>query len=122
MVRQTLLLISDMRQVYLAEILTKKGLNVRCLDIRNSQTAKEQLEKLCDFLKETKILILPVPIAKIRDQQVLNEILNKNVRIQSHSTISKKTIRESIYDRIQLLLKGYKLLFLNKKINFIVFI
>lgn len=49
-------------------------------------------------------------------------LLNKNVRIQSHSTISKKTIRESIYDRIQLLLKGYKLLFLNKKINFIVYL
>ena len=48
--------------------------------------------------------------------------LNKNVRIQSHSTISKKTIRGSIYDRIQLLLKGYKLLFLNKKINFIVYL
>ena len=48
--------------------------------------------------------------------------LNKNVRIQSHSTISKKAIRESIYDRIQLLLKGYKLLFLNKKINFIVYL
>ena len=48
--------------------------------------------------------------------------LNKNVRIQSHSTISKKTIRESIYDRIQLLLKGYKLLFLNKKINYIVYL
>lgn len=48
--------------------------------------------------------------------------LNKNVRIQSHSTISKKTIRESIYDCIQLLLKGYKLLFLNKKINFIVYL
>ena len=48
--------------------------------------------------------------------------LNKNVRTQSHSTISKKTIRESIYDRIQLLLKGYKLLFLNKKINFIVYL
>ena len=48
--------------------------------------------------------------------------LNKNVRIQSHSTIAKKTIRESIYDRIQLLLKGYKLLFLNKKINFIVYL
>lgn len=48
--------------------------------------------------------------------------LNKDVRIQSHSTISKKTIRESIYDRIQLLLKGYKLLFLNKKINFIVYL
>lgn len=48
--------------------------------------------------------------------------LNKNVRIQSHSTISKKTVRESIYDRIQLLLKGYKLLFLNKKINFIVYL
>lgn len=48
--------------------------------------------------------------------------LNKNVRMQSHSTISKKTIRESIYDRIQLLLKGYKLLFLNKKINFIVYL
>ena len=48
--------------------------------------------------------------------------LNRNVRIQAHSTISKKTIRESIYDRIQLLLKGYKLLFLNKKINFIVYL
>ena len=48
--------------------------------------------------------------------------LNKNVRIQSHSTISQKNIRESIYDRIQLLLKGYKLLFLNKKINFIVYL
>ena len=48
--------------------------------------------------------------------------LNKNVRIQSYSTISKKTIRESIYNRIQLLLKGYKLLFLNKKINFIVYL
>ena len=48
--------------------------------------------------------------------------LNRNVRIQSHSTISKKTIRESIYDRIQLLIKGYKLLFLNKKINFIVYL
>lgn len=48
--------------------------------------------------------------------------LNKNVRIQSHSTISQKTIRESIYDRIHLLLKGYKLLFLNQKINFIVYL
>ena len=48
--------------------------------------------------------------------------LNRNVKIQSHSTISKKTIRESIYDRIQLLIKGHKLLFLNKKINFIVYL
>ncbi|WP_308521701.1 MFS transporter [uncultured Veillonella sp.] len=48
--------------------------------------------------------------------------LNRNVKIQSHSTISKKTIRESIYDRIQLLIKGYKLLFLNKKNNFIVYL
>ena len=44
--RQTILLISDMRQVYLAEILTKKGHNVRCLDIRNRETALQQLEKL----------------------------------------------------------------------------
>ena len=35
-----------MRQVYLAEILTKKGMSVRCLDIRNSQTVEEQLLKL----------------------------------------------------------------------------
>lgn len=48
--------------------------------------------------------------------------LNRNVRIQSHSTISQKTIRQSIYYRIQLLIKGYKLLFLNKKINFIVYL
>ena len=48
--------------------------------------------------------------------------LNRNVRIQSYSTISQKTIKQSIYDRIQLLIKGYKLLFLNKKINFIVYL
>lgn len=48
--RQTILLISDMRQVYLAEILTKKGHNVRCLDIRNRETALQQLEKLKRFL------------------------------------------------------------------------
>ena len=48
--------------------------------------------------------------------------LNKNVRIQSHSTIPLKTIRQSIYDRIQLLIEGYELLFLNKKINFIVYL
>ena len=48
--------------------------------------------------------------------------LNRNVRIQSYSTISQKTIRQNIYDRIQLLIKGYKLLFLNKKINFIVYL
>lgn len=48
--------------------------------------------------------------------------LNRNVKIQSHSTISQKTIRQNIYDRIQLLIKGYKLLFLNKKINFIVYL
>ena len=47
--RQTILLISDMRQVYLAEIMTKRGLNVRCLDIRNSWTVKEQIEKLKVF-------------------------------------------------------------------------
>ena len=57
--RQTILLISDMRQVYLAEIMTKRGLNVRCLDIRNSGTVKEQLEKLKSFLAEADMLILP---------------------------------------------------------------
>lgn len=48
--------------------------------------------------------------------------LNRNVKIQSYSTISQKTISQNIYDRIQLLIKGYKLLFLNKKINFIVYL
>ena len=48
--------------------------------------------------------------------------LNRNVKIQSYSTISQKTIRQNIYDRIQLLIKGYKLLFLNKKNNFIVYL
>ena len=33
MERQTILLISDMRQVYLAELLTKKGINALQLDI-----------------------------------------------------------------------------------------
>ena len=56
---QTILLISDMRQVYLAEILTKKGMSVRCLDIRNSQTVEEQLLKLKKFLvAESKKIFL----------------------------------------------------------------
>lgn len=77
---QTILLISDMRQVYLAEILTKKGISVRCLDIRNSQTAEEQLSKLKNFLTEAAILILPIPVAKVPKQDQLNEILNKNLK------------------------------------------
>lgn len=77
--RQTILLISDMRQVYLAEILTKKGLNVRCLDIRNNETAPEQLEKLKNFLVEADMLILPIPVSKVPEQKNLNDILNKNL-------------------------------------------
>lgn len=77
--RQTILLISDMRQVYLAEILTKKGINVRCLDIRNSETVKEQLGKLKGFLAEADRLILPIPVSKVPEQGILNDILNKNL-------------------------------------------
>ncbi len=75
----TILLISDMRQVYLAEILTKKGTGVRCLDIRNIETADEQLEKLKKFLTEADRLILPIPVSKVPKQEKLNEILNKDL-------------------------------------------
>lgn len=75
----TILLISDMRQVYLAEILTKKGTGVRCLDIRNMETADEQLEKLKKFLTEADRLILPIPVSKVPKQEKLNEILNKDL-------------------------------------------
>jgi hypothetical protein len=74
---QTILLISDMRQVYLAEILTKKGMSVRCLDIRNSQTVEEQLLKLKKFLAGAAMLVLPIPVTKVPEQERLNEILNK---------------------------------------------
>ena len=57
MEKQTILLISDMRQVYLAEILTKRGNHVRCLDIRNKSTIKEQLVKLKVFLNKQKRLL-----------------------------------------------------------------
>lgn len=80
MEKQTILLISDMRQVYLAEILTKRGNQVRCLDIRNKSTIKEQLVKLKVFLNEADVLILPIPVTKGIDKEDLNEILNKNVR------------------------------------------
>lgn len=76
---QTILLISDLRQVYLAEILTKKGIGVRCLDIRNTEIAESQLEKLKEFLKEAKMLILPIPVSKVPKQEQLNGILNKNL-------------------------------------------
>ena len=80
MEKQTILLISDMRQVYLAEILTKRGNHVRCLDIRNQNTIKEQLEKLKVFLKEADVFILPIPVTKGISGEELNEILNKNVK------------------------------------------
>lgn len=80
MEKQTILLISDMRQVYLAEILTKRGNHVRCLDIRNQSTIKEQLVKLKVFLNEADVLILPIPVTKGIDKEDLNEILNKNVK------------------------------------------
>ncbi len=80
MEKQIILLISDMRQVYLAEILTKRGNRVRCLDIRNQSTIKEQLSKLKVFLNEADVLILPIPVSKGMEQADLNEILNKNVK------------------------------------------
>lgn len=80
MEKQTILLISDMRQVYLAEILIKRGNHVRCLDIRNESTMKEQLVKLKVFLNEADVLILPIPVTKGIDVEELNEILNKNVK------------------------------------------
>jgi len=80
MEKQTILLISDMRQVYLAEILTKRGNHVRCLDIRNQSTIKEQLVKLKVFLNEADVLVLPIPVTKDLEQEDLNEILNKHVR------------------------------------------
>ena len=80
MEKQTILLISDMRQVYLAEILTKRGNHVRCLDIRNETTIKEQLVKLKVFLNEADVLILPIPVTKGIDKDELNGILNKNVK------------------------------------------
>ena len=80
MEKQIILLISDMRQVYLAEILTKRGNRVRCLDIRNQDTIKEQLSKLKVFLNEADVLILPIPVSKGMDEANLNEILNKNVK------------------------------------------
>ena len=76
---QTILFISDMRQVYLAEILTKKGICVRCLDVRNRERAGTQLEKLETYLAEAGRLILPVPVTKIPDQERLEEILRKDV-------------------------------------------
>ena len=77
--RQTILLISDMRQVYLAEILTKKGHNVRCLDIRNRETALQQLEKLKRFLDKADVLILPISVQKVPEQEIFYDILNKNL-------------------------------------------
>ena len=72
---QTILLISDMRQVYLAEILTKKGMCVRCLDVRKKDCVKEQIEKLKIMLPEADMLIFPVPVSKISDQEALEDFL-----------------------------------------------
>lgn len=52
---------------------------MRCLDIRNSGTASEQLDKLKGFLVEADMLILPIPVSKVPEQKTLNDILNKNL-------------------------------------------
>lgn len=77
---QTVLFISDMRQVYLADILNKKGHTVRCLDIRDDRLWGEQLLKLQDFLEEAEMLILPIPVTKLTEQKVFLEVLNKKIR------------------------------------------
>ena len=77
--KQTILLISDMRQVYLAEILTKRGQSVRCLDLRNESTIKEQLQKLRGFLHDAEMLILPIPVTKSIEPSALNDILDKDM-------------------------------------------
>lgn len=79
MKKQTILLISDMRQVYLAEILTKRGQSVRCLDLRNESTIKEQLQKLRGFLHDAEMLILPIPVTKSIEPSALNDILDKDM-------------------------------------------
>lgn len=81
--KQTILLISDMRQVYLAEILTKRGMSVRCLDIRNADTIKEQIQKLKSFLNEAEMLILPIPVTKGIEKEDLNEILSNHVEMET---------------------------------------
>ncbi|MGN0351979.1 MAG: dipicolinate synthase subunit DpsA [Roseburia sp.] len=77
---QTVLFISDMRQVYLADILNKKGHTVRCLDIRDSRLLKEQILKLQDFLPEAEMLILPIPVTKLTEQELFMDVLNKKIR------------------------------------------
>lgn len=54
-------------------------MSVRCLDIRNSQTVEEQLLKLKKFLAGAAMLVLPIPVTKVPEQERLNEILNKNL-------------------------------------------
>lgn len=79
MEKQTILFISDMRQVKLAEILIKQGKQVRCLDVRGENETAEQLEKLKEFLPDTDTLVFPIPISKIANQNILNDILMKDV-------------------------------------------
>lgn len=77
---QTVLFISDMRQVYLADILNKKGHTVRCLDIRNKKMMREQILKLEGFLGEADMLILPIPMTALLEQPEFLEVLNRNIR------------------------------------------
>lgn len=78
--RQTVLFISDMRQVYLADILNKKGHTVRCLDIRDAGFIKEQISKMQDFLEETSLLILPIPVTGLTEQKDFWEVLDKKLQ------------------------------------------
>lgn len=80
---QTVLFISDMRQVYLADILNKNGHDVRCLDIRGDGILKEQLLKLEDFLADAKMLILPIPAEKLTEQELFMEVLRKKIKSET---------------------------------------
>ena len=76
---QTILLISDMRQVYLAEILTKKGMSVRCLDIRKQSDSRRTAFKIKKISCRGGNAGASNPGNKVPEQERLNEILNKNL-------------------------------------------
>ena len=69
---------SDMRQIYMSEMLKKKGYEVYLLDLREGRRISRELLEKENKLWRADALILPIPLRKAGDTDLLSETIAKH--------------------------------------------
>lgn len=69
---------SDMRQIYMSEMLKKKGYEVYLLDLREGRRISRELLEKENKLWRADALILPIPLRKAGDTDLLSEAIAKH--------------------------------------------